>query len=88
MKNSKKKNIDPTGYPSHDETFCSSDRVKYSYFAMIDSNNQMIINDSLFLEENYRDFLPGFIEFSQKDLTIYANPLFFQSTTSFIITRF
>ena len=70
----KEKNIDPTGYPGHDEAFCSSDRVKYSYFAMIDSNNQMTINDSPFLEENYHDFLPGFIKFSQKDLTVYANP--------------
>lgn len=59
-------NIEATGFPGHDEGFCSSDREKYAYLAMLDSNNQMIINDSLFLEENYRDYLSGFIEYSQK----------------------
>ena len=39
----KEKNIEPTGFPGHDEAFCSSSKTKYSYFAMIDSNNQMII---------------------------------------------
>ena len=68
------KNITPTGFPGHDEAFCSSDREKYAYFAMIDSNNQMIINDSLFPEEDYRDYLPGFIEYSQTDLTVYDDP--------------
>ena len=70
----KENNIKPTGFPGHDEAFCSSNREKYAYFAMLDSNNQMIINDSLFPEKDYRDFLPGFIEYSQKDLTVYDDP--------------
>lgn len=79
-------NIKPTGFPGHDEAFCSTSKTKYAYFAMIDSNNQMIINDSLFPEEDYRDYLPGFIEYSQKDLTVYYDPTSPNPPHPFIIT--
>lgn len=40
------KNIEPTGFPDHDESFLTINGEKYAFLAMIDSNNQSIINDS------------------------------------------
>lgn len=70
----KDKNIEPTGFPGHDETFLRVNGKKYALLTMLDSNNQSIINDQLMPEEEYRDFLETFIIYSQKDLSIYNDP--------------
>ena len=58
----------------HDEAFCRINGEKYSFLAMVDSNNQRIINDQLIPEEEYRDLLETFITYSLKDLSSYNNP--------------
>ena len=68
------KNIDLSGFPGHDEAFCRINGEKYSFLAMVDSNNQRIINDQLIPEEEYRDLLETFITYSLKDLSSYNNP--------------
>ena len=68
------KDIDLSGFPGHDEAFCRINGEKYSFLAMVDSNNQKIINDQLIPEEEYRDLLETFITYSLKDLSIYKNP--------------
>lgn len=68
------KDIDLSGFPGHDEAFCRINGEKYSFLAMVDSNNQRIINDQLIPEEEYRDLLETFITYSLKDLSIYKNP--------------
>ena len=68
------KNIEPTGFPGHDEAFLRINGEKYSLLAIVDSNNQKIINDQLILEEEYRDFLETFLLYSQKDLSVYKDP--------------
>lgn len=70
----KQKDIDLSGFPGHDEAFCRINGEKYSFLAMVDSNNQRIINDQLIPEEEYRDLLETFITYSLKDLSIYKNP--------------
>ena len=67
----KDKNIEPTGFPGHDEAFLRINGVKYSLLTMLDSNNQAIINDQLIPEDEYRNFLETFITYSQKDLSAY-----------------
>ena len=42
--------------------------------AMVDSNNQMIMNDQLVQEDEYRNLLETFIIYSQKDLSVYQDP--------------
>ena len=73
-KNLKKKNIDLSGFPGHDEAFCRINGEKYSFLAMVDSNNQRIINNQLIPEEKYRDLLETFITYSLKDLSAYNDP--------------
>ena len=68
------KNIEPTGFPGHDESFLTINGEKYAFLAMIDSNNQSIINDQIMPENEYRDFLETFIIYSQKDLSPYKDP--------------
>ena len=68
------KDIDLSGFPGHDEAFCRINGEKYSFLAMVDSNNQRIINDQLIPEEEYRDLLETFITYSLKDLSSYNNP--------------
>ena len=68
------KNIEPTGFPGHDESFLTINGEKYTFLAMIDSNNQSIINDQIIPENKYRDFLETFIIYSQKDLSPYKDP--------------
>ena len=41
---------------------------------MVDSNNQMIMNDQLVREDEYRNLLETFIIYSQKDLSVYQDP--------------
>ena len=53
----KEKNITVSGYYGHDEAFLRINGEKYSFLAMLDSNNQKIINDQLIPEEEYREFL-------------------------------
>lgn len=67
------KNIEPTGFPGHDESFLTINGEKYTFLAMIDSNNQSIINDQIIPENEYRDFLETFIIYSQKDLSPYKD---------------
>lgn len=67
------KDIDLSGFPGHDEAFCRINGEKYSFLAMVDSNNQRIINDQLIPEEEYRDLLETFITYSLKDLSVYKN---------------
>ena len=67
------KDIDLSGFPGHDEAFCRINGEKYSFLAMVDSNNQRIINDQLIPEEEYRDLLETFITYSLKDLSIYKD---------------
>lgn len=67
------KNIEPTGFPGHDESFLTINGEKYAFLAMIDSNNQSIINDQIIPENEYRDFLETFIIYSQKDLSPYKD---------------
>ena len=67
------KNIEPTGFPGHDESFLTIKGEKYAFLAMIDSNNQKIINDQIIPENEYRDFLETFIIYSQKDLSPYKD---------------
>ena len=68
------KNIEFTGFPGHDEAFCRINGESYSFLAMLDSNNQRIINDQLVPENEYRDLLETFITFSLKDLSVYNDP--------------
>ena len=68
------KNIVPTGFPGHDEAFLRIMGIKYAYLVMLDSNNGMIMNDMLCLENQYRDLLEPFITYSQKDLSVYSDP--------------
>ena len=68
------KDIDLSGFPGHDEAFCRINGEKYSFLAMVDSNNQRIINDQLIPEEEYRDLLETFITYSLKDLSTYKYP--------------
>ena len=70
----KEKNITVSGYYGHDEAFLRINGEKYSFLAMLDSNNQKIINDQLIPEEEYREFLETFITYSLKDLSTYNNP--------------
>ena len=70
----KEKNIDFTGVPGHDEAFLKVNGEKYSLLAMLDSNNQRIINDQLIPEKDYREFLEIFIIYSLKDLSVYKDP--------------
>ena len=70
----KEKNIDFTGFPGHDEAFLKVNGEKYTLLAMLDSNNQRIINDQLIPEKDYRDFLEIFIIYSLKDLSVYKDP--------------
>ena len=70
----KDKNIEPTGYPGHDEAFFKINGEKHTLFAMIDSNNQHIINDQITPESEYRDLLETFIIYSLKDLSVYNDP--------------
>ena len=67
------KDIDLSGFPGHDEAFCRINGEKYSFLAMVDSNNQRIINDQLIPEEEYRELLETFITYSLKDLSIYKD---------------
>lgn len=67
-------NIELTGYPGHDEAFFKINGEKYSLLAMVDSNNQRIINDQIVLEDEYRDLLEAFIIYSQKNLSVYQDP--------------
>ena len=67
------KDIDLSGFPGHDEAFGRINGEKYSFLAMVDSNNQRIINDQLIPEEEYRDLLETFITYSLKDLSIYKD---------------
>ena len=69
----KEKGIEPTGFPGHDEAFFSLNGGKMAYLAMLDSNNQSIINDNYIPEKDLSDFLETFIIFSQKDLSIYSD---------------
>ena len=70
-----KKNIEPTGFPGHDESFLTINGEKYAFLAMIDSNNQSIINDSNNARKmNIEIFLETFIIYSQKDLSPYKDP--------------
>jgi len=68
------KNIESTGFPGHDESFLTINGKKFAFLAMIDSNNQSIINDQIIPENEYRDFLETFIIYSQKDLSPYKDP--------------
>ena len=68
------RNIEPTGFPGHDESFLTINGKKYAFLVMIDSNNQSIINDQIIPEKEYRDFLETFIIYSQKDLSPYKDP--------------
>ena len=45
------KDIELSRFPGHDEAFCRINGEKYSFLAMVDSNNQRIINDQLIPEE-------------------------------------
>lgn len=56
-----KRNIEPRGFPGHDESFLKINGKKYAFLAMIDSNNQSIIIDQIIPENEYRDFLETFI---------------------------
>ena len=47
----KEENIEPTGFPGHDETFLKINGEKYALLTMLDSNNQSIMNDQLMPEE-------------------------------------
>ena len=69
------KDIDLSGFPGHDEAFCRINGEKYSFLAMVDSNNQRIINDQLIPEEEYRDLLETFITYSLKDLSLKKDTL-------------
>lgn len=66
--------IEPTGYPGHDETFLRINGVKHALLTMVDSNNRIIMNDQLVPEDEYRDLLETFIIYSQKDLSVYGDP--------------
>lgn len=70
----KEEHIEPTGFPGHDEAFLKINGEKYALLSMVDSNNQMIMNEQLIREEEYRDFLETFIIYSQKDLSVYSDP--------------
>ena len=70
----KENNIEPTGFPGHDEAFLRINGEKYTLLTMIDSNNQTIMNDQLVPENEYRNLLETFIIYSQKDLSIYKDP--------------
>ena len=68
------KDIELSRFPGHDEAFCRINGEKYSFLAIVDSNNQRIINNQLIPEDEYRDLLETFITYSLKDLSIYKNP--------------
>ena len=68
------KNISESGYYGHDEAFLRINGLKYSFFAMVDSTNQSIVNDQLIPEEDYRLLLEPFILYSLKDLSVYNDP--------------
>ena len=82
------KNIEPTGFPGHDESFLTINGEKYAFLAMIDSNNQSIINDQIMPENKYRDFFRNIHNLLTKRLITIQRPKHSQSTTSFIINRF
>ena len=63
------KNIEPTGFPGHDESFLTINGEKYAFLAMVDSNNQSIINDQLMPENEYRDFFRNIYNILTKRFT-------------------
>ena len=82
------KNIEPTGFPGHDESFLTINGEKYAFLAMIDSNNQSIINDQIMPENEYRDFFRNIHNLLTKRLITIQRSKHSQSKTSFIINRF
>ena len=53
----KEKNIEPTGFPGHDETFLNINGEKYALLTMLDSNNQKIINNQLMVYQEDHMYL-------------------------------
>lgn len=68
------KNIELTGFSGHDELFLTINIEKYAFLAMIDSNNQCIINDQIIPKNEYRDFFRNIHHIPTKDLSHYKDP--------------